>query len=53
MPEQLEDPEAAKPEEGALSPEAEQKIQHIADKAAGRASKTEQRYDADQEIFTK
>jgi hypothetical protein len=53
MSEQFENPEAAKLEDQIPSPEAEKKIEHIADKAAGKAAKTEQHYDADHTIFTK
>ena len=53
MSEQFENPEAEKLEEKMPPTEAEKKIELIADKAARRASKTEQRYDANNSIFTK
>lgn len=53
MSEQFENPEAVKHEDEIPSTTAEQKIQHIANEAAGKAAKTEQRYEADHTIFTK
>ena len=53
MSEQFENPEAAKLENEIPPTEAEQKIQHIANEAAGRAAKTEQKSDADHTIFTR
>ena len=43
MSEQFENPEAEKLEDEMPPTEAEQKIEHIADKAAGKAAKTEHR----------
>jgi hypothetical protein len=53
MSEQFENPEAEKLEEKVPPTDAEKKIELIADKAAGRAAKTEQRSDANNPIFTK
>lgn len=49
---QFENPEATKLEdETAANKSAEEKIQHVADKAAGKAAKTEQEYDKDHAEF--
>jgi hypothetical protein len=53
MSEHFENPEEIKLEEKVPSVTAEQKIQHIADEAAGKAAKAEQKHDADHTIFTK
>ena len=50
---QFENPEATKLEdETADKQTAEEKIQHVADEAAGKAAKTEQEYDKDYTEFT-
>jgi hypothetical protein len=49
---QFENPEAARLEnEKAANESADEKVQHLADKAAGKAAKTEREYDKDQTIF--
>lgn len=54
MSEQFENPEATKLEDETISdPTAEKKIQHTAEKAAEKSSKTEQRYDQGHSIFSK
>ena len=53
MPEQIENPKATKTDEEIVSVVPEQKIQQIANEAAGKAAKSEQKYDADNTIFTK
>ena len=54
MPEQFENSEATKPEVETISDTAaEKRIERVADKAAEKSSKTEQRYDADHNIFSK
>lgn len=53
MPENLEDPKATKVEDEIHADEPKQKIEQIADEAAGKALKTEHRYDANHSIFTK
>jgi hypothetical protein len=54
MSEQFENPEAAKSEDETISDAtADRKIQHTAEKAAEKSSKTEQRYDQDHNIFSK
>jgi hypothetical protein len=54
MSEQFENPEAAKLEDETISDAtADRKIQHTAEKAAEKSSKTEQRYDQDHNIFSK
>jgi hypothetical protein len=50
---QFESAEAAKLEDEAAAKEsADQKIEHVAEEAAGKAAKTEQEYDKDHTIFT-
>lgn len=54
MPEQFENPEATKLEDKTISDaSAEKRIDRIAEKAAEKASKTEQRYDKEHDIFSK
>jgi hypothetical protein len=53
MSEHIENPKATKTEEEIDADVPEQKIQQIANEAAGRAAKTEKKYDADHSIFTK
>ena len=53
MSKQFENPEAEKLEEKIPPTEAEKKVELIADKDAGRAAQTEQRYDSNNSIFTK
>jgi hypothetical protein len=54
MPEHIENPKATKLEGETVSEAATaKKIDDVADKAAEKASKTEQRYDADHTIFSK
>jgi hypothetical protein len=54
MPGQFEIPEATKLEDETISDAtAEKKIQHTAEKAAEKSSKTEQCYDQDHSIFSK
>ena len=54
MPEQSENEEATKLEEETSSDAtADKKIERVAEKAAGRSRKTEQRYDGDHQIFSK
>jgi hypothetical protein len=54
MPAQFENPEATKLEDETISDAAaEKKIQHTAEKAAEKSSKTEQRYEQDHGIFSK
>jgi hypothetical protein len=53
MPEQFETPEVTKPEDEPVADvAAEKKIEHIAEKAADKASKTEQNYDKDHTLFS-
>jgi hypothetical protein len=50
---QFENPEASKLEdETAAKESADEKIQHVAEKAASKGAKTEQEYDKDHTIFT-
>ena len=50
---QFENPEDTKLEdETAAKKSADEKIQHVAEEAAGKAAKTEQEYDKDHTIFT-
>jgi hypothetical protein len=50
---QFENPEEAQVEDETIAEEsADEKIQHVADKAAGRAAKTEREYEKDHTIFT-
>ncbi len=54
MPEQFENPEATKLEDAMVSEEsAQKKIEYIAEKAATRSTKTEQKSDQDRPIFSK
>lgn len=54
MPEQFENPEATKLEDKTVSDASgEKRIERVAEKAAEKASKTEQRYDKDHNIFSK
>ncbi|MFY9853242.1 MAG: hypothetical protein WAK26_05115 [Terracidiphilus sp.] len=54
MPEQFENPEVTKLENETVSDAAATKrIEHVAEKAAEKASRTEQRYDQDHEIISK
>jgi hypothetical protein len=54
MPEQFEHSEATKQEDEAISEAAaEKRIERVADKAAEKSTKTEQRYDSDHNIFSK
>lgn len=50
---QFENPEATKlQDEKAAKKSADEKIQHVADNAAGKAAKTEQEFDEEHTIFT-
>jgi hypothetical protein len=54
MSEHFENPKAAKPEDTATSnSSAENKLEEIADKAAEKPAKTEQKYDKEHNIFSK
>jgi hypothetical protein len=54
MPEQFENPEVTKPENKSISDAAATKrIERVAEKAAEKASHTEQRYDQDHSIISK
>jgi hypothetical protein len=54
MPEQFENPEATKLEDETVSDAtAEERIDRVADKAAGKASHTAQNYDKEHTIFSK
>jgi hypothetical protein len=54
MPEQFENPEVTKIEDETVSDKtAKKQIERVAEKAAERASHTEQRYDQDHEIISK
>jgi hypothetical protein len=54
MPDQFENKEATKPEDVTVSEAAaENRIEHMAEKAAEKSTKTEHRYDRDHEIFSK
>ncbi len=54
MPKQFRNQEATKLEDKTvLDPAAEKSIQRVADKAADKASKTEQKYDKDHGIISK
>ena len=54
MPEQFENSETTKLEDETISDAtAEKRIEHVADKAAEKSSKTEKRYDSDHSIFSK
>jgi hypothetical protein len=53
MPEQFENPEETKVEDETVSDtSAKVRIDRVADKAASKPSKTEQKYDKDNKIFT-
>jgi hypothetical protein len=53
MPHQFENPEATKVEDETVSKESEQKnIEHVAEKAAVKAAKTEEKYDKDHQIIS-
>ena len=54
MPEQFENSETTKTEDETISDApAEKSIERVADKAAEKSTKTEQRYDSDHNIFSK
>jgi hypothetical protein len=54
MPEQFENQEVTKLEdETASDATAEKRIERVAEKAAEKSTKTEQRYDEDRAIFSK
>jgi hypothetical protein len=55
MPEQFENPEATKPEDETVSnASAQKRIERVAEKAAKKPAKTEQRYDKDNNnLFTR
>lgn len=54
MPEQFENSEATKLEDETISDAtAEKRIERVADKAAEKSTKTEQRYDTDHNMFSK
>jgi hypothetical protein len=54
MPKQFENPEATKLEDATASDTAaEKRIDRTAEKAAGKAARTEQSYDQDHTIFSK
>jgi len=54
MPEQFVNPEATKLEDETVSDiTARQRMERLAEKAAEKSSKDEQRYDEDQEIISK
>jgi hypothetical protein len=54
MPEQFENQEATKQEDETVSgATAEKRIDRVAEKAAEKSTKTEQRYDRDHGIFSK
>jgi hypothetical protein len=54
MPKQFENSEATKPEDEMISDAtADKSIERVADKAAEKSTKTEQRYDRDHNIFSK
>jgi hypothetical protein len=54
MPKQFENPQAAKVEDETVSDaSAEKKIERVAEKAAVKATKTEQQYDKSHTIFSK
>lgn len=53
MTEQFENSEATKREDETITDAtAEKRIERVADKAAEKSSKTEQRYDSDHNIFS-
>ncbi len=54
MPEQFENPEVTKVENETVSDAtAQERIESVAEKAAEKASHTEQSYDRDHQIFSK
>jgi hypothetical protein len=54
MTEQFENPEESKLEDQVVSDtSAQEKIKHIAEKAAAKSTKTAQRYDSERPIFSK
>jgi hypothetical protein len=54
MPEQFDNSEARKLEDETISDAtAEKRIERVADKAAEKSTKAEQRYDSDHNIFSK
>jgi hypothetical protein len=53
MPEQTEDQESTALVDEIVSEVAENRIERVAEEAAEKSSKTEQRYDTDHSIFTK
>jgi hypothetical protein len=54
MPEQFENQEATKLEDETISDASPQKrIEHVAEEAAEKSTKTEQHYDTDHSIFSK
>jgi hypothetical protein len=53
MPNQFENPEAAKVADETVAKESERKSnEHVAEKAAVKGAKTEQKYDKDHEIIS-
>ena len=53
MPHQFENPEATKVADETISKESEpKKIEHVAEEAAVKAAKTEEKYDKDHKIFS-
>jgi hypothetical protein len=53
MPHQFENPEAEKVEDETISKEpAQKRIEQVAEKAAGKGAKKEQKYDKDHKIFS-
>jgi hypothetical protein len=54
MPDQVKPTETPMPDDAQTSEKsADKRLDSVADEAAGRALKTEQRYDKDHDIFTK
>ncbi len=54
MPKQIENSEATKLEDETISDATgEKRIERVADRAAEKSTKTEQRYDRDHNIFSK
>jgi hypothetical protein len=53
MPEAFENPEVTELENETVSdPSAQKRIERVADKAAGKASKTEQVYEKDEKVIS-
>jgi hypothetical protein len=53
MPNQFENPETTKVEdETVVGESADKKVEHVAEKAARKSTKTEQEYDKEHNIFT-